>query len=101
MITRIANKATQAIYDGINSKNARTIPEFLHDKVRRLMDQLDNAETLDDMKIPPVNRLEQLSGDLSEYYSVCIDQQWQVIFKWDDTKKNTSDVYIDDQHNFN
>ena len=66
MITSIANKTTEDIYNGINSKKARKIPEFLHDKSRRLMDQLDNAETLGDMKIPPGNRLEQLSGDLSE-----------------------------------
>lgn len=98
MITNFANQATQDIYDGISSKKARKIPEFLHSKACRLMDQLDAAENLEDMKIPPGNRFEPLSGDLSEYFSVRINKQWRVIFKWDEAQNNAYDVYIGDYH---
>jgi len=96
MITSIANKTTQDIYDGISSKKARKIPEFLHNKARRLMDQLETAAELKDMKIPPGNNFEALSGDLAGFFSVRINKQWRVIFKWDDQQKNAFDVYIDD-----
>ncbi len=98
MITSIANQTTQDIYDGISSKKARKTPEFLHSKACRLMDQLDAAESLEDMKTPPGNRFEPLSGDLSEYFSVRINKQWRVIFKWDEAQKNAYDVYIGDYH---
>jgi proteic killer suppression protein len=98
MITSIANQTTQDIYDCIGSKKARKIPEFLHSKACRLMDQLDAAETLEDMKMPPGNRFEPLSGDLCEYFSVRINKQWRVIFKWDEAQNNAYDVYIGDYH---
>jgi len=98
MITSIANKTTQDIYDGISSKKDRKIPEFLHNKARRLMDQLETAAELKDMKIPPGNNFEPLSGDLAGFFSVRINKQWRVIFKWDDQQKNAFDVYIDDYH---
>lgn len=98
MITNFANQATQDIYDGISSKKARKIPEFLHSKACRLIDQLNAAENLEDMKIPPGNRFEPLSGDLSEYFSVRINKQWRVIFKWDEAQNNAYDVYIGDYH---
>jgi proteic killer suppression protein len=43
---------------------------------------LNNALTLADLKIPPANRLEKLSGNLSDYYSIRINEQWRIIFKW-------------------
>ena len=92
MLTSITNQTTQDIYDGISSKKARKIPEFLHSKACRLMDQLDAAETLEDMKIPPGNRFEPLSGD------VRINKQWRVIFKWDEAQNNAYDVYMGDYH---
>ena len=98
MIISIADQTTQDIYDGSSSKKARKVPVHLHDKARRLMDQLDAAESLEDMKIPPGNRFEPLSGDLNEFYSVRINKQWRLIFKWDEAQKNAYDVYIDDYH---
>ena len=62
------------------------------------MDQLEAATELEDMKIPPGNNFEPLSGDLSGFFSVRINKQWRVIFKWDDQQKNAFDVYIDDYH---
>ncbi len=62
------------------------------------MDQLETAAELKDMKIPPGNNFEPLSGDLAGCFSVRINKQWRVIFKWDDQQKNAFDVYIDDYH---
>ena len=98
MIINFLDKISQNIYDNINSKKTRKIPLQLHDKARRLMDQLDASISIDDMNVPPSNRLEQLSGKLSGFWSVRINMQWRIIFKWNDLKENAYDVYIDDYH---
>ena len=58
--------------------------------------QLENAQTLNDMRIPPSNRLEALSGDLAGSWSVRINQQWRLVFQWEDG--NASEVRIMDYH---
>ena len=98
MITSFSDKITHDIYDGINSKKTRKIPLQLHDKARRLMDQLNASNNIDDMKIPPGNNLEPLIGKLSGFWSVRINKQWRLIFKWDELKTSAYDIYIDDYH---
>jgi len=98
MITSFSDKISHDIYDGINSKKTRKIPIQLHDKARRLMDQLNSSKNLDDMKIPPGNNLEPLIGKLSGFWSVRINKQWRLIFKWDELKSNAYKIYIDDYH---
>lgn len=63
MIRSFASKAAQDIYDGVNSRYARKIKSELHDKIRRLFDQINAVITIDTLRIPPGNRLEKLSGD--------------------------------------
>jgi proteic killer suppression protein len=58
--------------------------------------QLENAQTLGDMRIPLSNRLETLSGDLARYWSVRVNQQWRLVFQWEDG--NASEVQIMDYH---
>ncbi len=98
MITNFADKITHDIYDGVNSKKTRKFPLQLHNKARRLLDQLNASLTIDDMKVPPGNRLEPLIGNLSGYWSVRINMQWRLIFKWDSQRANAYDIYIDDYH---
>jgi toxin HigB-1 len=57
---------------------------------------LNNSQNLNDLKIPPSNRLEKLSGTLKEYYSIRINDQWRIIFKW--KENNSLDVTILDYH---
>lgn len=98
MIINIKDKTTQDIYDGVNSKKSRKIPVELHSKCRRLLDQLNASFDIDDMRIPPGNMLEALTGNLNEYWSVRINNQWRIIFKWDEDNSNALDVFIGDYH---
>jgi toxin HigB-1 len=57
---------------------------------------LNNSQTIVDLKIPPSNKLEKLKGTLREYHSIRINDQWRIIFKWNNG--NASEVEIIDYH---
>ncbi len=97
MIESIKGKTTQNIFDGINSKAARRVPNELHERTRDLLDAINAIHRVDDLKSPPSNRLHKLKGDLKEFWSVSINNQWRIIFKWDGS--NASEVEITDYHN--
>lgn len=86
----------QDIYNGVTSRASRKLSLGLHDKARRLLDQINAATVIDTLRIPPGNRLEKLKGNLKDYWSVRINNQWRVIFKWD--KGYAIDVDIIDYH---
>ena len=65
-------------------------------RAKRKLEALHAASRLEDLRAPPSNRLEKLRGDLHEYYSIRINDQWGVIFKWIDN--NAQDVAIRDYH---
>lgn len=96
MIRNLAGRTTQDIYDGVNSRHARSVPRELHDKARRLLDQLNAAPHLEFLRIPPSNRLEKSKGELHGYWSLRINDQWRVIFRWEG--KDALDVEIVDYH---
>jgi len=83
MIRNITGRTTQDIYDGINSRHARKLPSELHQKARRLLDQINAAVRVEILNSPPGNRLEKLRGDLVGYWSLRINDQWRVIFRWE------------------
>lgn len=83
MIQSFADQGSEDIYNGFNSKKARALlPKQLHGLACRKLDMLDAAHTLEDLKIPPGNHLEALSGDLKGRYSIRINSQWRIIFRW-------------------
>lgn len=92
MIAGFAGKAAEDIYDGTDSKSARRIPRDLHGKARRLLDQLNAAPSLGFLRMPPGNRLEKLSGDLKGFWSVRINDQWRVIFRWQNNDAHEVDI---------
>jgi proteic killer suppression protein len=57
---------------------------------------LNNSQNISDLRIPPSNRLEKLSGDLKGFYSIRINDQWRIVFKW--SNGNASEVKIMDYH---
>lgn len=59
---------------------------------------LNAAHELGDLKIPPGNRLEALQGNLLGHWSIRVNQQYRLVFQWDDTNKEAYDVYFDDYH---
>jgi proteic killer suppression protein len=96
MIESIKGKTTQDIFDGVNSKAARKVPTELHERARDLLDALNAITRVDDLKTPPSNRLHKLKGELKEFWSVSINSQRRIIFKWD--RSNAIDVEIIDYH---
>jgi toxin HigB-1 len=65
-------------------------------RARRRLIQLHNAQSINDMRIPPSNRLERLSGDLAGCWSIRINQQWRLVFRWEGT--NAHEARIVDYH---
>lgn len=96
MLRNIADKATQDIYDGVNSRHARKLPRELQDKALRLLDQINAAPSLEFLRIPPSNRLEKLRGGLSGFWSLRINNQWRIIFQWEG--QDALNVEIIDYH---
>jgi proteic killer suppression protein len=84
------------IYDGINSRHARKLPLKLHAKARRLLDQINAAATHDILRHPPGNHLEKLRGDRTEFWSIRINDQWRIVFRWEGA--DALDVEIVDYH---
>ncbi len=64
--------------------------------VRRKLDMLHYATNINDLRSPPGNRLKELEGELSGYYSIRINDQWRIVFKWSDA--GPSDVRVVDYH---
>lgn len=96
MIRNIASKTAQDIYDGNKSRYARKIPVELHSKAQRLLDQLNAAAVVDTLKAPPGNRLEKLKGKLEGFWSLRINDQWRIVFRWEEG--DALDVDIVDYH---
>ena len=97
MIESFRDRAAKDIFNGINSKAARKrCPERLWKIAVRKLDQLDSVQSLDELKVPPGNRLEALSGDRTGQYSVRINDQYRICFAWGES--GPSDVEITDYH---
>ena len=97
MIVSFSNKGTEDIFNVFCSKNARkTIPSGLHSIAKRKLNMLAAATTIQDLKIPPNNKLEKLKGNLSKFHSIRINEQWRIIFKWE--SGNAHQVEICDYH---
>nr|WP_280116220.1 type II toxin-antitoxin system RelE/ParE family toxin [Leucobacter viscericola] len=73
-----------------------SIDPRIHQVALRKLRQVGSAESLDDLRIPPGNRLEQLRGDRAGQYSVRINNQWRICFVWTDTEPE--EVEIVDYH---
>ncbi len=96
MIRSFKDKCTRDIFDGVNSKPSRRLPAHLHQRACDLLDVLNATTRLDTLKVPPSNRFHALKKDLVGFYSVSINVQWRIIFKWIDA--NADDVQITDYH---
>ncbi|MCW7475566.1 type II toxin-antitoxin system RelE/ParE family toxin [Leptospira levettii] len=87
------DKETEKIF---NQNFSKRIPPEIQKKALTKLILIDNAEKEDDLKSPPSNRLESLKGDLNGFYSIRINDQWRIIFKFD--QGNCNQVSIIDYH---
>jgi proteic killer suppression protein len=83
VIRTLADDATRDIWNGVNSKAARRIPRELWPNIRRKLDQIDAVTSLDDLKVPPGNRLHPLGGDMRGLHAVRVNDQYRVVFRFE------------------
>jgi len=93
MIKSFHDKETERIFSRYFS---RQFPPDLHRVAWKKLAILDAAEQLDDLLVPPGNRLEKLSGDRAGQYSIRINDQWRICFRWHES--NAYEVEITDYH---
>ena len=93
MIVGFADADTRAVFEGRRSKK---LPPSINRGAMRKLWILDAAAALSDLRVPPGNRLEKLSGAWSGYYSIRINDQWRIRFIW--TGGNSQNVQIIDYH---
>lgn len=96
MILTFGNKLAEDLWEGRASKETRRFPHELHRKAQDKLDMLDAATRVEDLKSPPGNRLEKLAGDRSGFYSIRINDQFRIVFKWDGA--NVLEASVQDYH---
>ncbi len=93
MIISFGNTDTEKVWNGIRIKK---LPIEIQNIARRKLRMLNNSFDLSDLRIPPSNRLEKLSGKLKDFYSIRINDKWRIVFGWN--SGNASRVQIIDYH---
>jgi proteic killer suppression protein len=93
MITAFGSKETEKIWNGERVKN---LPPEIQKIGRRKLRMLNNSHNLNDLRIPPSNKLEKLSVQINNLYSIRINDQWRITFCWENGL--ASDVTIIDYH---
>ena len=93
MIISFGSKETEQIWNGIRVKKMSL---EIQNVGRRKLRMLNNSQDINDLRIPPSNRFEKLSGNLNGFYSIRINKQWRIIFAWENG--NASQVKIIDYH---
>ena len=93
MILSFGDNETERIWDG---EVSRRMPIAIQSITRRKLRMINSARRLDDLRIPPANRLDALKGDMKGQHSIRVNDQWRVCFRWSDA--GVSDVQIVDYH---
>lgn len=92
MIRSFGDRRTQELFDDLIVREFHSIARI----VKRKLEMIDAAARLNDLRVPPANFLEKLRGDLDGFYSIRINDQWRVVFRWIDEEAH--DVRIMDYH---
>lgn len=93
MIVSFGDKTTQKIWDGEWVKSFST---EIQEIARRKLRMINNSVDIKDLMIPPSNRLEKLKGRLKDFYSIRVNDQWRIIFRWENG--NAYNVELIDYH---
>ncbi len=96
MIESFGNALSEDLFLDRRSKAVKAFPPDLIRVARRKVLYLHDASELTDLRVPPGNRLEALKGKWKGYYSIRINDQWRVVFKWE--QGNAADVRVVDYH---
>lgn len=93
VIRTFGDKSTAAIFVGLP---VRRLPQEIHKRAREKLDMINQARVLNDLRVPPANRLESLKGDRAAQHSIRINDRWRVCFRWE--KGDAYGVEIVDYH---
>jgi proteic killer suppression protein len=93
MIQSFGDKETEKVWNGIRSSK---LPNEIQEIARRKLRMLNNSQNINDLRVPPSNHLEKLSGNLAGFYSIRINIQWRIIFIWEENQ--SFEVQIVDYH---
>ena len=93
MIKSFQNKNTEKIWKGTHSNK---LPNEIQNIARRKLRMINNSQNINDLRVPPANRLERLKRNMKEYHSIRINNQWRIIFIW--KNDNAYEVEIIDYH---
>ncbi|MFY0608129.1 MAG: type II toxin-antitoxin system RelE/ParE family toxin [Cyclobacteriaceae bacterium] len=93
MIASFGCKHTEKVWNGVRTKKWSN--EIANNALRKLF-MINAASVVQDLKIPPSNRLHKLKGNMKEYWAISINDQWRVIFRWENA--DAHDVQIIDYH---
>jgi len=96
MIVSFGDKTTEDIFHGHDTKAARRIAQVLWVRIQAKLDLLNASITLEDLRVPPSNRLEKLRGDWGGFYSVRVNDQYRLVFRF--MNGGASDVRCTDYH---
>lgn len=96
MIASFGDRRTADLFHGVPTRRARSFPADVARAALRKLDMLNAAEALRDLRSPPGNRLEALRGSRRGYYSIRINEQWRIVFRW--SERTAEDVEIVDYH---
>ena len=94
-IRSFRDSATEDLFHGRKTSRARRFPADIVRIALRKLDVINGAHRLDDLRSPPANRLEALRSDLAGFHSIRVNDQWRLIFRWED---GAHDVSLTDYH---
>lgn len=75
---------------------SKRIPSDLESRLFRKIQMLDDATTDQDLRAPPSNHFEKLRGNLKDFHSIRVNQQWRLVFQWNGSRGEAAGVYLDD-----
>ena len=93
MIRSFGDRETEKVFE---RERSRKLPTDVQRRAHRKLLLVDAAEALDDLRVPPGNRLERLFGQRAGQYSIRVNQQWRICFRW--SRGDAYDVEITDYH---
>ena len=93
MVRSFGSKATEQIWNGTA---VRSLPIDMQNTARRKLRMINNAQSLDELRVPPNNRLEKLKGDRAGQFSIRVNRQWRICFRWNDG--DAHEVELADYH---
>lgn len=96
MIEGFGDRATEDLYHGRRTRRAGSFPADVVGAALRKLDMLNAAHVLEDLRVPPGNRLEALKGDRAGQYGIRVNDRWRLVFRWGEA--GPTEVSLVDYH---